>query len=357
MGKENNLSMATLSEIAEKCGVSTATVSYVMSGKGEEKRISPAMQELIRSTGEQLGYKRSSGSSAPVQPRIAVFWPQRSIETTLLSVINGINTAAYLDPIPVSINICPYESNHLADQPMLWSAKEFDAALVVSANSDDLAALRSTPTKIPTVIVNRSVPGYPCVTVDHAETGQIAAVHSICKGGDSVGLVLNPGSYEGMNLRANAFLRTCREYGVDISRNVFYCDNTIDAGYELGVSLIRENRVPRVITCIYDIVSFGMLRALVEAGINVGEEVQLLATGTSLSSFFSRCTPPMTMVEMHLEEVSQRAMRVAVELAARRISSNTEIVLHPSIIYRTSSPAPTFAQRQVLEERRRAAGD
>ena len=231
MGKENNLSMATLSEIAEKCGVSTATVSYVMSGKGEEKRISPAMQELIRSTAEQLGYKRSSGSSAPVQPRIAVFWPQRSIETTLLSVINGINTAAYLDPIPVSINICPYESNHLADQPMLWSAKEFDAALVVSANSDDLAALRSTPTKIPTVIVNRSVPGYPCVTVDHAETGQIAAVHSICKGGDSVGLVLNPGSYEGMNLRANAFLRTCREYGVDISRNVFYCDNTIDAGY------------------------------------------------------------------------------------------------------------------------------
>ena len=316
MGKENNLSMATLSEIAEKCGVSTATVSYVMSGKGEEKRISPAMQELIRSTAEQLGYKRSSGSSAPVQPRIAVFWPQRSIETTLLSVINGINTAAYLDPIPVSINICPYESNHLADQPMLWSAKEFDAALVISANSDDLAALRSTPTKIPTVIVNRSVPGYPCVTVDHAETGQIAAVHSICKGGDSVGLVLNPGSYEGMNLRANAFLRTCREYGVDISRNVFYCDNTIDAGYELGV-----------------------------------------ATGTSLSSFFSRCTPPMTMVEMHLEEVSQRAMRVAVELAARRISSNTEIVLHPSIIYRTSSPAPTFAQRQVLEERRRAAGD
>ena len=141
--------MATLSEIAEKCGVSTATVSYVMSGKGEEKRISSAMQALIQSTAEQLGYKRSSGSSAPVQPRIAVFWPQRSIETTLLSVINGINTAAYLDPIPVSISICPYESNHLADQPMLWSAKEFDAALVVSANSDDLETLRSTPTKIP----------------------------------------------------------------------------------------------------------------------------------------------------------------------------------------------------------------
>ena len=107
-----------------------------------------------------------------MQPRIAVFWPQRSIETTLLSVINGINTAAYLDPIPVSINICPYESNHLADQPMLWSAKEFDAALVVSANSDDLAALRSTPTKIPTVIVNRSVPGYPWTTRRPARSPQ-----------------------------------------------------------------------------------------------------------------------------------------------------------------------------------------
>lgn len=83
--------------------------------------------------------------------------------------------------------------------------QEFDAALVISANSDDLTALRTTPTRIPTVIVNRSVPNYPCVTVDHVETGRIAALHALCKGGDSVGLVLNPASYEGMNLRANAF--------------------------------------------------------------------------------------------------------------------------------------------------------
>lgn len=61
--------MATLSEIAEKCGVSTATVSYVLSGKGEEKRISPAMQELVRTTAEQLGYKqRTAGASAPARP-------------------------------------------------------------------------------------------------------------------------------------------------------------------------------------------------------------------------------------------------------------------------------------------------
>ena len=93
--------MATLSEIAEKCGVSTATVSYVLSGKGEEKRISPAMQELVRTTAEQLGYKqRTAGVSAPAQTRVAVFWPQRSIETTLLSVINGVNTAAALTRSP-----------------------------------------------------------------------------------------------------------------------------------------------------------------------------------------------------------------------------------------------------------------
>ena len=346
--------MATLSEVAEKCGVSTATVSYVMSGKGEEKRISPAMQERIRAAAESLGYKRASSSAAPKKPRIAVFWPQRSIETTLLSVINGINTAIYFEPMPVNISICPYESNHLADQPMLWDTKDFDAALVASANTEDLSALRARPTKIPTVIVNRSVPGYPCVTVDHAEAGHIAAVHSVCKGGDNVGLVINPNSYMGMDLRANAFFKTCRDYGVDISANVFYCENTIDAGYELGVEMIRENRVPKVITCIYDIVSFGMLRALVEAGLNVGDEVQLLATGTSLSSFFSRCTPPMTMVEMHLEEVAQRAMHVAVELAAHRIGMDTEIVLHPTMIYRASSPVPTFDERAALEARRAA---
>lgn len=47
-----------LKDIAEQCGTSVATVSYVLSGKGAECRISPDMQERIFDTADRLGYTR-----------------------------------------------------------------------------------------------------------------------------------------------------------------------------------------------------------------------------------------------------------------------------------------------------------
>ena len=39
--------MATLKDIADICGVSTATVSYVLSGRGTEKRITEQTQQEL----------------------------------------------------------------------------------------------------------------------------------------------------------------------------------------------------------------------------------------------------------------------------------------------------------------------
>lgn len=340
--------MATLSEIASSCGVSVATVSYVLNGKGDEKRISPAMQEKIISRAAELGYTKIIPSN-PSKLKIALYWPQRNIESTILSVIMGINAAFPPDPSFMSLNICPFESNHLSDLDSLWSGKDFDAAMIVSANSTDLAALSRNPVKKPVVLSGRSLPGYPCVTVDHYEAGKMAALHAICKGGEDIGLVINPASFKGMNMRSDGFLQTCREYGIDASRNVFYCENTVDAGYELGTAMIREKRLPRVITCIYDIVAYGMLRAFVEAGLPVGDGYQILATGSSMPSFFARCSPPMTVIDLRIQELAERGLRLAMDIALKRASSKTEIVLSPNMIYRASSPVPTFEERERLE--------
>lgn len=52
------MSKPTLKDIAQACGVSTATVSMVLSGKGS---ISAEMSALIKRTAQSLGYKRRKG--------------------------------------------------------------------------------------------------------------------------------------------------------------------------------------------------------------------------------------------------------------------------------------------------------
>ena len=54
-----------LKDIAEQCGTSVATVSYVLSGKGVESRISSEMQELIFDTAER---PRRPSRKSPASP-------------------------------------------------------------------------------------------------------------------------------------------------------------------------------------------------------------------------------------------------------------------------------------------------
>lgn len=345
-----------LKDIAEQCSTSVATVSYVLSGKGAESRISSEMQELIFDTAERLGYVRKAAPPKPKKPRIAIYWPKKGLETTLVSIMNGVNSAILFDTVPISLTICPYEANNLYLEDDLWSSRVYDAAIIVSAGAGDLATLAKRKTKIPVVLHNRVLEGYPSVSIDQDASGRIAAEQAVCKAGANIGLVINPAQYLGLNQRASAISQTCQEYGVDIHSRTFYCENNIDAGYELGIKMIRNHNVPKAIICTYDIVSFGLMRALIEADYRVGSQVQIITTCTSLPQFFAKSTPPMTVVDLKMEEVTHRAVRLAIDLALQRLDAADirPTIVTPQIIYRESCPVPTFEEAEHLERCRAA---
>jgi LacI family transcriptional regulator len=56
--------MATLRQIAEKAGVSQATVSYVLNGRAGAERISPARVAAVRSVAQQLNFRVNSAAKA-----------------------------------------------------------------------------------------------------------------------------------------------------------------------------------------------------------------------------------------------------------------------------------------------------
>ena len=126
--------------------------------------------------------------------------------------------------------------------------------------------------------------------------------------------------------------------GVNMQDRVFFSDNSIDAGYELGWEMVRKNKLSKVILCVYDMVALGIMSALNEAGIHIGEDVKILATSTSPQYLFSRSYPPMTVVDLHSQEVAMKSMTLALHLATRQITGEQHLIVQPSIIYRQSCP-------------------
>lgn len=345
--------MVTLSDIAKKCGTSTATVSYVINGQGNLRRISPQMQQQILSAAEELGYRQKEKAPKSDKLRIGVFWPDKNLVHSIVSVINGINNALAFENLPVDLSIIPFGYNTLMQHNMLWSSKCYDAAVIFAPNSADMESLAKKRTKIPTVLMNRTLEGYSSVSTDYNTVGKLIAEQAIAKGGDDIAIISNNIPHLGLDQRNKAIYKVCNSYGVDIAQNVYHCNNSIDDAYELGMRMLLMKKLPRVIICSYDIVSFGLIRAFNEAGIKVGDTVDVLTASISYSQFFSRATPSITVVDLKISDIAQRSVRLAIDLATGQINKPTQIVIPPEIIYRESSPPPSVEQIQKFIERKR----
>ncbi len=329
--------MATLKDIAEACGTSAATVSYVLSGRGTEKRISAQMQKQITDAAEKLDYKRKVHSKASLKYRMFIYFPLNDLKMILPSFWDGFNSAVNLETENIDIVLRPFRLNELNMQRDLWNASEHSSAVVVSPSGFDLANLSEIQTAIPVILLNRTLPNYASVSFDQLESGQMAAKHALKKGGKDIMLVTYKSLF-GVTWRGNAIADYCTNHGVSLTKSTFYVEPNVEAGYEFGKKLVQNGKLAKVIVCAYDMTALGISAALTESGIIVGKDVQILATSSSDKGLFAHASPPMTVVDLRFKDVCQMAVRLGIDIATGRASYPQDISIHPVMIYRQSCP-------------------
>lgn len=336
--------MATVYDIAAHCGVSASTVSYVLSGQGDKRRISPDTQARVRAAARELGYtarkRRQTADAAaarPATPVVAVYWPRRDFEMCMPPLTQGLNNALSSSPVPVNISIRPYDQGYLGTL-LQDQAPACDAMLFVAGQREDLAWLERHPPAVPSVLLNRSLPGYSSVSVDHMEAARLAAEHAVRCGGTDITIVMNTVDYYGLTSRSERMVEILKTHGWDPAGRMRYCANRVDDGYELGRDLVRSNHLSRVILCTYDMVGFGILSALYEAGVRAGEEIQVLSISAGPQRLFARSCPPMTVVDLHIREIMERCLTMAIDHASGRLTEPRSLLVQPEIVYRQSAP-------------------
>lgn len=332
--------MATLRDVALQSGVSTATVSYVLSGKGKEKRISEATRKKVVEAAQALGYQLAMrGAVAKTErPKIAIFWVVDELEMVMPPFLNGIAAATNNELFPIDIIIRAFRMGHLDDKFELWEAGYYDAAVIVAASQQDLDIIQKAPPAVPLVLINRVVPGVSSVSIDHSMAMKLLLEHGWVNAKGDMALVLNEASLYSLTLSAKELLEVYQKKGFDTRNRIFYSQNQIDNGYEIGIEMVRSGAVPKVILCVYDMVAMGIISALTDEGIEVGSVVQVLATSNGPERLFARMTPSLTVVDLKMKEVAERGVKLAIDIAMKRVDQTHQIKVYPSMIYRKSSP-------------------
>lgn len=324
--------MITQKEIAESLGLSTATVSYVLNNKSKEKNISKETQNKILKFAYENGYNLLNELS--IRKSIYVYWVNQGLELTTPSIIRGIHSfLTNNNSFDISLRV--FDKGSLSDESFLRKDDKNSAAVIIGANKIDLDYLDSHKTKVPVILVNRDLKDYSSVSINHNEAGKIA-VNYASKKSKSISIILSDNALYGLNVRGDTMIEYCQKKNIDISDKIYYSLDSIDAGYELGLKLSNSLNEPCTFICVNDTVALGMMSAFTELGVEVGNEIKILATSNGMKQIFSRSIPPMTVIDLKMSQITNHALSLAADSIDKEVYTIEKKIINPELIIRKS---------------------
>lgn len=132
--------MPTIKEIAQYTGFSASTVSIVLSGKSNARKIPETTQQIVLKAAKELNYRPNVSArrlrNAEFARRfiIAVFWSNDFLAPMITRFLKGIEEELERSGREVETIVRPYVSGNLHQAASLMEIQMFNAAIICNAS-------------------------------------------------------------------------------------------------------------------------------------------------------------------------------------------------------------------------------
>ncbi|WP_299350842.1 LacI family DNA-binding transcriptional regulator [uncultured Shimia sp.] len=308
-------------DVAKAARVSTSTVSRAFNhpdlvNPSTRKKIERAVQKLgyIRNRAAQVMHGRRSGTVGFVVPTI-----DNAIFAELIQAFSD-----GLDQKGFTMLIASHGFDLEREYKMLRKLMEHrvDGLALVGLEHSEATHQLITQQGVPTLAIWNYADDarMPCVGVDNAEAGRLAARHLIDLGHRDVGLVFpNPVGNDRAQDRQEGALEELKQAGIDVPE-----DWTLQAPYSIAeakqasMSLLGRGKRPTAILCGNDIIAQGVLYAAKNLGLKVPKELSIMGIGDFKGS--SEIEPALSTIRIP----ARRIGRLAADQMAASISGTSE---------------------------------
>jgi LacI family transcriptional regulator len=333
---------STIYEVAKRSGVSTATVSRVMS---EGKGFSAATGERVRATAAELGWVPNGPARGLASRRtgiVGLIFPDlggsgHAEEESALyvdQVIRGAERAATSAGDAVLIAATQSASG----RKLAFSLAGKVDGLVILARSlpdDDVIALSKV---VPVVMLANQLAstGADCVEADNRGGSRAMTAHLIrVHGYTELAFVAGPPQSPDSDQRFAGFRNALRRAGLPVPDHPAARGDFTEAGGAGAVRvLIADGRTPRAVVCGNDEMALGALTELRAARIRVPGDVAV--TGFDDISAGRHIRPALTTVRQPMRELGERSVRLLLERIADRHRERQSVLLPTGVVIRRS---------------------
>ena len=251
--------MSTIKDIAKEAGVSIATVSIVLNGKGKERKISKETQSRIYTIAQQLNYVPNQSA----KKLRAAQKDSYAVAFYLARITLGIQQEIMNLKKNIRLTVIPYKVDHLEEQMKSTQNDFFNGIIIANMSNTDMEFLNTTYVPpCPVVLFNRESPKFSSVTMDNYKVGQNVARHFLAKGLFDAGVLTHDTTFPIMRQWMQGFLDTYKEEGHPIGEDrIYLCETSSASAFEICKRLAAEGTMPKAMFCESDVLAHGMLFA------------------------------------------------------------------------------------------------
>ena len=334
--------MATIKDVAKQAGVSVTTVSIIINGKAEERKISAATQQRVSEAMRDLGYQpnlsaRRLRSQENERPVIAFFWPLDYRVSILASFLNFIQIEIAESGFDCEMMIQTYENDKLEQYGSSFLKNGYSGAIIGACSAKDQQWLESICPRMPVVLINRESEHFSTVCTDNEEAGLMAATRIRQKGYTEVAIFASKHAYVATGQRVQAFMRSCEKLGIKVDEKyILRGTSTLHGGYEVGKQYCALKEPPKMIFSDSDSIALGALSAFHEHGLLIPQNAEILSIGMFGPDTTAYSVPSVSVVEMPDKEIGQQVIRLLRQKITTNDLTPEHVKLHAKLVLRES---------------------
>ncbi|MBK1690193.1 LacI family DNA-binding transcriptional regulator [Rubrivivax gelatinosus] len=336
-------SPSTIRTVAERAGVSVATVSHVLNGT---RHVSDALRARVEAAMRDLDFVPSA---------IARSLKQRQTHTIGMMTPNSSN--------PYFAEIVQYVEDHgfgagyhvvlcnSNDDPRRQSAylqvlaeRRIDGLVLVPTGDDATVLAQLDGLRMPVVLLDRPLAGmrFDAVCNDNRAGARLAVQHLVGLGHRRIGCIGDSPATAVSCEREAGWREVLAEAGLaDQAPEVQYGHFTAQGGFDAMQRLLQQPQPPTAVFACNDAMAIGALGALAQAGLAAPADVSIV--GYDDVDLAHWVHPALTTVAQPKQQMSRLAVDLLIERIERRRHEAQTRALAPSLVVRASSAAPRVA--------------
>ncbi len=329
---------STLKDIADRLGVTSATVSMVINNK---PNISKATKDKVMAVAKELNYYPNliaRGLATNRTNAIGIIVPNLA-SSFVIRVMQGIKSSIEEKDYTVLLfDTTGHKESEMDVFNRVVMEGRVDGAIIITANAIDKELKLFSNENKPCILVAQKSSVVDSIYVNNEKSSKEGVLYLIENGHKNIAIVTNLNKPIIMEERINGYKKALTEKKITYNKRMTFSveDDTISEGKKVASKILASNNTPTAIFCpAGDMAAIGIIKKLRENNISIPKDIAVMGYDDIPSA--EVIEPALTTIRQPKLEMGDYAISMMIDKLENKVKGIKHKVLNAKLIVRDSA--------------------